>query len=491
MAKPRTSFVCRDCGSVHPRWLGKCPDCSAWDTLESFTEAKLPASAPAPSGTWVAPGTKARGSGARRINEINDLDVSRQSTGISEFDRVLGGGIVPGSAVLLGGEPGVGKSTLILQAAAMLAARGVCVLYASSEESPQQLRMRFDRLIGDRAEKASENLYVCTETDLGRIAKEVQSVNPEIVLLDSIQMVYSPNVDAPPGSTTQLRRSCHELVQMAKTANRAVILVGHVTKDGNLAGPKVLEHLVDVVLSIEGDRHDGHRVLRAVKNRFGSTHEIGLFEMTATGLHELESAGASIEPNGPTLSGSVLTATMAGSRCLPAEIQGLTATGFLGSPSRKATGLDSNRLAMLIAVLEKHGGVRLADQNVFAAATGGLRIVEPAADLAVALAVSGAFRGQGVSPGTVVLGEVGLTGAIRNVHQLEKRLRELARRGAVRAIIPAKQMKVLKGIPIEGIGVSTVGEAVAQLENCGEIRLKQESQELLNGPSAGRMGGNH
>lgn len=465
------------------RWAGRCPDCSAWDTLESFTEAKEPECA-VPKGEWVASGAEATGGRAVRIDEVEDLDVPRRSTGISEFDRVLGGGIVPGAAVLLGGEPGVGKSTLLLQAAAMLAADGVRVLYASSEESPQQIRLRADRLLGRAAKKATPNLYVCTETNLARIAEQVREVDPAVVLLDSIQMVHSPHVDAPPGSMTQLRRSCHELVQMAKTANRSVVLVGHVTKDGQLAGPKVLEHLVDVVLSIEGDRHDGHRVLRATKNRFGSTQEIGLFEMTATGLHELEFAGASIEPNGPLVSGSVLMATMAGSRCLPAEIQALTATGFPGSTSRRATGLDGSRLAMLIAVLEKHGGIQLADQNVFAAATGGLRIIEPAADLAVAMAVAGAFWGKGVTPGTVVLGEVGLTGALRAVGQVEKRLRELARRGATHAILPAAQAvaEAKKGLKIGLLGVSTIGEAVAHLQPCRPSAWKNKSQESLNPP---------
>ena len=317
-------------------------------------------------------GIQVGGGKALRIDEIQQLEVPRRSTGIEEFDRVLGGGLVPGAAVLLGGEPGVGKSTILLQAAAQIAVQGGRVLYASSEESPQQIRMRADRLLGEEAAAAAPNLYVCTETNLATIVEQIKVVDPVVVLLDSIQMVHRTDIDAPPGSTTQLRRCCHDLVEVAKAQHRSMVMVGHVTKDGNLAGPKLLEHLVDVVLSIDGDRHHGHRVLRAAKNRFGSTQEIGLFEMTSLGLRELESAGASISPDGPMVSGSALVATMAGSRCLPAEVQALTSAGFLGSATRKATGLDTNRLAMLIAVLEKHGGVRLADQNVFAAADWGI-----------------------------------------------------------------------------------------------------------------------
>jgi DNA repair protein RadA/Sms len=258
-----------------------------------------------------------------------------------------------------------------------------------------------------------------------------------------------------------------------------------VTKDGNLAGPKLLEHLVDVVLSIDGDRHHGHRVLRATKNRYGSTQEIGLFEMTAEGLCELESAGASISPDGPLVSGSVLVATMAGSRCLPAEVQALSSAGFLGSATRRATGLDSNRLAMLIAVLEKHGGVRLADQNIFAAATGGLRIVEPAADLAVALAVAGAFRGQGIDPATVVLGEIGLTGSLRSVSQVEQRVRELARRGARRAILPSQQASAAVEAGLEVVGVDRVADALGELLPTSELASSgnEELSKKLNVPA--------
>lgn len=482
MAKTRTSYVCRDCGAVHPKWIGRCPDCNAWDTLDSFREHPSPRGST--SGSSLA-GVVDGGSKALRIDEVEHMEVPRRSTGIEEFDRVLGGGLVPGAAVLLGGEPGVGKSTLLLQAAAQIALQGDRVLYVSSEESPQQIRMRSDRLLGKDVSEAAPYLYVCSETSMAAIADQIQAVDPVVVLLDSIQMVHRSDIDAPPGSTTQLRRTCHDLVEMAKSAHRALVLVGHVTKDGHLAGPKLLEHLVDVVLSIDGDRQHGHRVLRASKNRFGSTQEIGLFEMTVAGLQELEAAGATIRPDGPLVSGSVLVATMAGSRCLPAEVQALTAAGFLGSATRRATGLDSNRLAMLIAVLEKHGGVRLADQNVFAAATGGLRIVEPAADLAVALTVAGAFRGQAIDPSTVVLGEIGLTGTIRSVGQVEQRLRELARRGALRAILPSQQVSAAQEAGLQAVGVDRVSDALALLTPAGEAALPREmhvESKKLSGP---------
>ena len=283
------------------------------------------------------------------------------------------------------------------------------------------------------------------------------------MILDSIQMVHRADLDAPPGSTTQLRRCCHDLVQAAKLSGAAIVIVGHVTKEGQLAGPKLLEHLVDAVLAFEGDRDHGHRVLRAAKNRFGSTQEIGLFEMTDGGLRQVEEGGVAIEPGAAGVPGAVLTATMAGTRCLPVEIQALTATGFLGSAKRRATGLDASRLAMLIAVLEKHGGQRLADQDVFAAVAGGARVVEPAADLAVALAIAGAHHGRSVAAGTVVIGEVGLTGEVRPVRHLEQRARELARRGAVTAVVPAGQSAAASDLGLRIEPVATLSAAISSL----------------------------
>ena len=471
--KNRTSFVCRECGGVQPKWMGRCPDCGGWDTLETFTES--PASAPssigivagvALTGSLELDGVKSGSSGllakAVPLIEIDQLDVPRIPTEISELDRVLGGGLVPGAVALLGGEPGIGKSTLLMQAAASVVAAGRTVLYASSEESPQQIRLRGDRLIGEALASATR-LFLCTETNLVRIIEEIRRIKPDLVLLDSIQMVYRGDLDAPPGSITQLRRCCHDLVQVAKITGAAIVAVGHVTKEGQLAGPKLLEHLVDAVLSFEGDREHGHRIIRATKNRFGSTQEIGLFEMTGTGLQEIDEGGIAIEVDGPGISGSILTATMAGTRCLPVEIQALTSTGFLGSAKRRGTGLDVNRLAMLIAVLEKHGGQRLADQDIFAAVTGGIRVVEPAADLALVLAIAGAHHGRAVSRGTVVLGEIGLTGEVRSVRNIEQRLRELARRGATSAIVPSTQALSSQNLGLEILPVSGIGGALGLL----------------------------
>jgi DNA repair protein RadA/Sms len=470
MAKTRTSYLCRDCGGVQAKWIGRCPDCAAWDTLEAFTESPA-ASTPA---VGMVAGIAISGAGpgdggtgvltkAVPLVEIDQLEVPRIPTGIEEFDRVLGGGVVPGSVALLGGEPGIGKSTLLMQAAARVVSAGRTVLYVSSEESPQQIRLRGDRLLGAAVADLG-NLFLCTETNLVRIVEEIRRVKPDLVLLDSIQMVYRGDLDAPPGSTTQLRRCCHDLVQLAKIAGAAVVVVGHVTKEGSLAGPKLLEHVVDAVLAFEGDREHGHRVLRATKNRFGSTQEIGLFEMGGTGLQQLDEGGIAIDTSGPGLPGSVLTATMAGTRCLPVEIQALTSTGFLGSAKRRGTGIDANRLAMLIAVLEKHGGQRLADQDIFAAVAGGIRVTEPAADLALALAIAGAHHGRALRPGTVVLGEVGLTGEIRSVRGIDQRLRELARRGAVAAVIPRSQADLATGLGLEIHAIAGIGAGLSTLE---------------------------
>lgn len=466
-SKTKTSFLCRDCGGVHPKWIGRCPDCGGWDTLDAFHERAEDASVGTVAGVALqgeagATALSAAGSRAVPLVDVVQLEVPRIASGVAELDRVLGGGFVPGSAILLGGEPGIGKSTLLLQTAAAVAGGGGCILYASSEESPQQIRLRADRLVGDDLARLRD-LHLCTDTSLVRIVEEIRRVKPTLVILDSIQMVHRADVDAPPGSTTQLRRCCHDLVQAAKISGAAIVIVGHVTKEGQLAGPKLLEHLVDAVLAFEGDRDHGHRVLRAAKNRFGSTQEIGLFEMTDGGLRQLEEGGVSIDPGGAGVSGAVLTATMAGTRCLPVEIQALTATGFLGSAKRRATGLDASRLAMLIAVLEKHGGQRLADQDVFAAVAGGARVVEPAADLAVALAIAGAHHGRAVSSGTVVIGEVGLTGEVRPVRHLEQRARELARRGAATAVVPAGQAASIEGLGMRIEPVATLSAAIARL----------------------------
>ncbi len=472
MAKTRTTYLCRDCGGVHPKWMGRCPDCGGWDTLEAFREPEATATV----GTVAGVALRGEGMGedgssvaeltlsqATPLPDVVGLEVPRRSTGVAEFDRVLGGGIVPGAAVLLGGEPGIGKSTLLLQTAVGMVRTGGRVLYASSEESPQQIKLRADRLLGEDSE-GLDQLFLCTETSLVRILEQIRRVEPTFIVLDSIQMVHRTDLDAPAGSTTQLRRCCHDLVQAAKVTQAGLVVVGHVTKEGQLAGPKLLEHVVDVVLAFEGDRDRGHRVLRAAKNRFGSTQEIGLFEMTEHGLQEADQAAEAVDAAGGGTPGLALSATMAGTRCLPIEVQALTATGFLGSAKRRASGLDANRLAMLIAVLEKHGEQRLADQDIFASVAGGARVVEPAVDLAILMAIAGAHLGRRLDRGTVVLGEVGLAGEVRSVRHLEQRLREMGRRGAKRALIPGVQAAQGMTLGVECVPVHRVSDALAALD---------------------------
>jgi DNA repair protein RadA/Sms len=474
MAKSRTEFLCRECGANHPKWLGKCPDCGAWDSLEKFTvEAEAAKAGAGPIWGAATDGADAdelarTGIGrAIALGSVPEASVPRVPTGIGEFDRVLGGGIVPGSVLLIGGDPGIGKSTLLMQTAASIAARGGSALYASSEESPQQVRLRAERLEAvvkaGGAAALGERLLVLGETNVARIVEQARRVKPTVVLVDSIQLVHRADVSAAPGSIAQLRRCCLDLVGLAKSTGASVLVVGHVTKEGALAGPKLLEHLVDVVLGFEGDRHSAVRVVRGVKNRFGSTQEIGLFEMRGDGLAEVESVRVPLS-GGPAAPGCAFVPTMAGTRCLLGEIHALVSTGFLGSAKRRASGLDAARLAMLIAVLEKHGGLRLADQDIFAQSLGGLKIAEPAADLAVALAVAGAFLHRTLPQGAVAVGEVGLTGELRSVPQIEQRVHESIRRGARVVLVPANAR-------LGDAAKSTRGEATqdAQIVKVGTI----------------------
>lgn len=440
MAKQRTQFLCNNCGSVHPKWMGKCPDCGTWDSLEEYKAPTFDERAAARTPAKSATGDVAQAAEPVAIDQIEDADVPRIRTGIGEFDRILGGGIVPGSAVLVGGEPGIGKSTLLLQVANELAKkRGKedqppKVLYVTSEESARQTALRASRLGAKAA-----NLLVLAETNVERIMNQIHKHAPAIVVIDSIQMIYKPALPAAPGSVTQLRDCCMDLVYLAKASGIAVFFVGHVTKAGTLAGPKIIEHIVDTVVYFEGDRFHTHRIVRCVKNRFGSTHEVGLFEMTGQGLIEVTDPGKlfveQYGPGGPP-SGSVITAAMQGSRVLLVEVQALTASSVIGAAKRKVSGVSSDRVAMIIAVLEKRAEMRLAADDVFVNIAGGVKVAEPAVDLAIALAITSAHINRPVPAGTLAVGELGLGGEIRSVPQLENRLREGARLGCSQAIVP-------------------------------------------------------
>ncbi len=483
MAKRRAQFVCRECGAVHARWLGKCSDCGAWDALEEHRPT-AGGDDDAPMAAVAATIIEAEGGQSPQATPITEVDEAthpRLPTGIAEFDRVLGrsadngsAGVVPGSVVLVGGDPGIGKSTLLLQAAHRLASGesdngdtrakqhddARPVLYVSSEESAQQTRLRAQRLGVD-----SDNLFVLADTNIARIIEQVRRVQPGVVIIDSIQMIYKGDLTAAPGSVSQLRSCCMELVYLAKATGVAVFLVGHVTKQGQLAGPRLLEHMVDTVLYFEGDRYHSHRIVRAIKNRFGTTLEVGLFEMTDAGLREAPGSGL-VAAEYQSNPGSVVCPVLQGSRCLLVELQALTAPGFLGSVKRKTSGVDGNRLAMLIAVLEKRAELRLADQDVFTSSVGGIKIVEPAADLALALAIAGAHLNKRLGDDDTTkpwcaVGEIGLGGELRHVNAIEQRLTEAARLGFGKVVCPPMQVKAPKGCEL--IEVSKLDHAVQLL----------------------------
>ncbi len=454
MAKPRQQFLCGKCGSLHPKWMGKCPDCGAWDALQPFTP-------PAPDQRKAAfggsgTGDFASGSEALPVGQIEEATIERYRSGIGEFDRVLGGGIVPGSATLVGGDPGIGKSTLLLQAAGMLG-DGDCggdhgdrrVLYVTSEESARQTAMRARRL-----NISSQNLLILAETNVQRITNQIQKVQPAIVVIDSIQMIYKPDLPAAPGSVTQLRECCMEFVYLAKSTGVAVIFVGHVTKEGTLAGPKLVEHIVDTVAYFEGDRFHTHRVLRCMKNRFGSTSEVGLFEMTGDGLKEVTDPGnLFVESHGGNPpSGSVLTAATSGTRVLLLEVQALTAPSVIGAAKRKTSGVSADRVSMIIAVLERRCALRLAAEDIFVNIAGGVKVMEPAVDLAIAMAIASAHLNRPLAAATLALGELGLGGEVRSVGQLEQRLHEASRLGIKHAMVP----RVTGGLGGNGMAVTSL-----------------------------------
>lgn len=429
MARARTVHRCTDCQHTSPSWVGRCPGCGEWGTLVEEVEAAA-ATVAAP---WASVPAAGGGQGPRPIGEVGLDQGAPVPTGVGELDRVLDGGLVPGSVTLVGGEPGVGKSTLLLQAAAQVARSGRTVLYATAEESAQQVRSRAERLGA-----VAPDLLLVAETALPGLLGHVAETGPDLVVVDSIQTLYDPALASSPGSVTQVRGCAHRLVQEAKARGVSIALVGHVTKGGELAGPRTLEHLVDTVLSFEGERHHALRLLRAQKHRFGTTAELGLFEMGDAGLVGVpDPSGLFLADRAAGVAGSVVVPTMEGHRPLLVELQALVAGGGTGgSPRRSAQGLDAGRLAFLLAVLEKRAGLPLQGLDVYALAAGGVRVVEPGADLALALAIASSLREQPVPEGLVACGEVGLGGELRQVSRTGRRLSEAARLGFTQVILP-------------------------------------------------------
>ncbi len=452
MKPPKSVFACQQCGAQSPKWLGRCPDCGAWN---SFVEERA---APVGEPRGAAP---AWGGGGSRLYEDVQTDLAeRIGSGISEFDRVLGGGIVPGSLVLLGGEPGIGKSTLLLQAAAHFAAHVGPVLYCSGEESEHQIKMRGERLGVGRAP-----LYLLAETCVERLIEEVDRVKPALLIVDSIQTVFSLKLQSAPGSVAQVRQAATDLLFTAKSRNLPTILVGHVTKDGSLAGPKVLEHVVDTVLYFEGHQQHSHRVVRAVKNRFGAVSELGVFEMTAAGLRPVPNPSALFLAERPTnVPGSAVLCTIEGTRPMLVEVQALVSASTFGNPRRTASGIDPNRLSLLLAVLDKRAGLNLATDDVFVNVAGGMTIDEPAADLAILAAVASSLRNRPIASDIVVFGEIGLAGEVRATTQAALRVREASQLGFRRCLMPAKSLAPSDApAGLEIVDVRTVGEALDAL----------------------------
>ncbi|RPJ83575.1 MAG: DNA repair protein RadA [Acidobacteria bacterium] len=427
MKSPRAIFVCQECGSQSPKWMGRCADCGAWNSLVEERVAEEPR--PAGGQRYATRGSEA---GARRYDEIETAARPRLTAGIDEFDRVLGGGIVPGSLVLLGGEPGIGKSTLLLQVAGRFASSHGPVLYSSGEESEHQLKLRGERLGLDRPP-----LFLLAETCLERVLEEMERLRPALLILDSVQTAFSMKLPSAPGSIGQVREVATQLLFAAKAREVPVFLVGHVTKEGSLAGPKSLEHIVDTVLYFEGERHHSHRVIRAVKNRFGAVSELGVFEMTGHGLEPVQNPSALfLAERQAAAPGSSVVCCMEGSRPILVEIQALVSASPYGSGRRTAIGIDQNRLALLLAVLEKRAGLSLGGDDVYLNIAGGLSVDEPAADLGVVTAVASSLRNRPILPGTAVFGEVGLGGEVRTVTQAARRIREAAQMGFTRCILP-------------------------------------------------------
>ena len=448
MAKKKVIFECMACGYQSTKWMGKCPNCGAWNQMEEIIE----------KAANPKHGVKAKESSAKvqKLNNIKHEATPRVQTESKEFNRVLGGGIVSGSLVLIGGDPGIGKSTLLLQICASLSQK-LNVLYITGEESLNQTKLRADRL-----EEDSSNLNVLAETDLEMIHQTVQQEQPDILVVDSIQTIYHPEISSAPGSVSQVRESTQSLMNIAKQMNIATFIVGHVTKEGQIAGPRLLEHMVDTVLYFEGDEHHAYRILRAVKNRFGSTNEMGIFEMKQSGLKGVQNPSEMfLEERSTNVPGSTIVATMEGTRPLLIEVQALVTPTTFNNPRRMATGIDHNRLSLLMAVLEKKENYLLQQQDAYIKVAGGVRLTEPAVDLSVIVATASSFKDKAVDGLDCYIGEVGLTGEVRRVSRIEQRVQEAAKLGFERVIIPQTNIggwTFPEGIRV--VGVSTVHEAL-------------------------------
>ena len=454
MPKTRTKFVCQECGYETPRWSGRCPQCNEWNTLVETVEERS-----SPRALRTAAHTA-----PQSIARISTDGFGRIPVPMDEFNRTLGGGIVPGSVVLVGGDPGIGKSTLLLQISGLLAANGKPTLYVSGEESTQQIKMRAHRL-----NIAQEQLYILSENSLDHILDQIEQLKPQLVVVDSIQAVFLEDLGSSAGSIGQVRECGAALLRMAKSCNTPVFIVGHVTKQGAIAGPRVLEHMVDTVLYLEGERFQLYRVLRSVKNRFGSTNEVGIFEMQEQGLVEVANPSeAFLSERLPSAAGSAVAVTMEGTRPLLVEVQALTSASSSGLPRRTANGIDFNRLLILVAVLTKRVGLKLGMQDIFVNVVGGMRISEPAADLGVAAAIASSLRGAPISEDCVMIGEVGLSGELRSVGQAEKRLMEAAKLGFKRCVVPQSLRLGSKGASVREGRPATVDIEVLRARSIGQ-----------------------
>jgi len=448
VAKLKSKFICQQCGYETPKWLGKCPDCEEWNSfVEEIYEKK--------DKSFVS-----REYAQGKIEKLIDVEVEddeRVSTNVEELDRVLGGGIVKGSLILVGGDPGIGKSTLLIQVANNISKNKLKVLYVSGEESAKQIKIRSDRL-----SVKAEELYILAETNMDIITNVIEDLNPDVLVIDSIQTVYNPNVTSAPGSVSQVRETTSVLMKLAKSREMATFLVGHVTKEGAIAGPRVLEHMVDTVLYFEGERHHTYRVVRAVKNRFGSTNEIGIFEMRDIGLVEVKNPSEILLSGRPLkTAGTVVVPSMEGTRSMLIEIQALVSHTLFGMPRRVATGIDYNRVVLMMAVLEKKVGLQMQNSDAYINIIGGIQIKEPAVDLGIICAVASSFKDREIDSKTVVMGEVGLTGEIRTISFIEKRITEAAKLGFKTAIIPKANLKGLKNnTDMKIIGVDSIADTL-------------------------------